>query len=260
MRPSARYTWRRRFNTGPGRRRRIEENVQREIKTINLPLPFRLGSVNCYLIETDTGYVLIDTGGSNKRTNLQKELESAGCKPGNLKLIVLTHGDFDHTGNAAHLRRKFGTKIAMHYGDSGIVERGNMFWNRNPPNILIRTMVHILFRFGKSKRFEPDLCVEDGYDFSEYGFDAQALYIPGHSKGSIGILTATGEMFCGDLLENTDKPGLNSIMDNSTAANASVERLKSLEIDTIYPGHGKPFPMEQFLKHHKLKSSQGGTH
>jgi len=69
-------------------------------------LPYKLGGVNCYLIETDTGYILIDTGGSNKRTDLEKELESAGCQPGNLKLIVLTHGDFDHTGNAAYLRKK----------------------------------------------------------------------------------------------------------------------------------------------------------
>jgi glyoxylase-like metal-dependent hydrolase (beta-lactamase superfamily II) len=85
-----------------------------EIKTISSSLPYRLGNVNCYLIETDTGCILIDAGGSNKRTNIEKELESAGCNPGNLKLIVLTHGDFDHTGNAAYLRKKFGTKIAMH--------------------------------------------------------------------------------------------------------------------------------------------------
>ncbi|RLI67201.1 hypothetical protein DRO91_10540, partial [Candidatus Heimdallarchaeota archaeon] len=31
---------------------------------------------------------------------LERELEKAGCKPGDLKLVVLTHGDFDHTGNA----------------------------------------------------------------------------------------------------------------------------------------------------------------
>ncbi len=69
--------------------------MPQEIKTIRLLLPYHLGSVNCYLIETDTGYILIDTGGSNKRTDLEKELASAGCKPGYLKLIVLTHGDFD---------------------------------------------------------------------------------------------------------------------------------------------------------------------
>jgi len=75
----------------------------RKIVTISLSLPYRLGTVNCHLIETDTGYILIDTGCSNKRTELEKELESAGCKPDNLKLIVLTHGDFDHTCNAASI-------------------------------------------------------------------------------------------------------------------------------------------------------------
>ena len=78
----------------------------RKIVTISLSLPYRLGIVNCYLIKTDIGYILIDTGCSNKRTELEKELERAGCKPGNLELIVLTHGDFDHTGNANYLREK----------------------------------------------------------------------------------------------------------------------------------------------------------
>ncbi|MGB3459978.1 MAG: MBL fold metallo-hydrolase [Halobacteriota archaeon] len=211
-----------------------------EIKTISLLLPYKLGSVNCYLIETDTGYILIDTGGSNKRADLEKELESAGCKPSNLKLIVLTHGDFDHTGNTAYLRKKIGTKIAMHHDNSGMVERGDTFWNRRKGNILLGMIARILFGFGKKERFKPDLYIEDGYDLSEYGFDAKVLYIPGHSKGSIGILTADGDLFCGDLLENTDKPVLSSIIDDLAAANASVEKFKSLKINTVYPGHGKP--------------------
>lgn len=107
--------------------------MSQKIKTISLLLPYNLGRVDCYLIETDTGHILIDTGGSNRRTDLEKELESAGCKPGNLKLIILTHGDFDHTGNAAYLRKEFGTKIAMHYDDSGMAERGDMFSNRKNP-------------------------------------------------------------------------------------------------------------------------------
>ena len=225
--------------------------MPQEIKTISLLLPYKLGGVNCYLIKTDIGYILIDTGCSNKRTDLEKELESASCKPGNLKVIVLTHGDFDHAGNAAYLRKKFGTRIAMHYDDSGMVERGNMFWNRKKSNILIKMIAPILFRFGKSQRFKPDSYIGDGDDLSEHGFDAKILHIPGHSKGSIGILTSGGDLFCGDLLENTDKPDLNSIMDDRTAANASVEKLKSLEINTVYPGHGKLFPMDMFATNNK---------
>ena len=225
--------------------------MMQEIKTISLALPYRFGSVNCYLIKTNTGCILIDTGCKNRRTELEKELENTGCKSGNLQLILLTHGDFDHTGNAAYFRKKFDTKIAMHYDDSGMVEHGNMFWNRKKSNFLIRMITPILFRFGKSERFKPDLYLEDRDDLSEYGFDARVLCIPGHSNGSIGILTSGGDLFCGDLLENTDKPGLNSIIDDLMAANASVEKLKSLRIDTVYPGHGKPFPMEVFTKRNR---------
>jgi hydroxyacylglutathione hydrolase len=225
--------------------------MPQEIKTICLLLPFKMGSVNCHLIKTDTGYILIDTGGANRRSELEKALESAGCRPGNLQLIVITHGDFDHTGNAAYLRDKFGTKIAMHHDDSGMAERGDMFWNRKPGNILVRLMapiIPILSGFGKAERFTPALYLEDGDDLSDYGCDAKVVYIPGHSRGSVGILTTGGDLFCGDLFENTDTPGLNSIMDDPATANASVQRLQSLEIHTVYPGHGEPFPMDLVLK------------
>ncbi len=134
--------------------------MQQAIKTIHLLLPYHLGSVNCYLIETDTGYILIDTGGSNKRTDLERELASAGCKPGNLKLIVITHGDFDHTGNARYLREKYGTKIAIHPDDAGMLERGDMFWNRKKGNMLIRLLAPLLFGFTKSNRSQPDLSIK----------------------------------------------------------------------------------------------------
>ncbi len=232
-----------------------EVNMQ-EIKTITLSLPFKLGTVNCYLVKTDTGFILVDTGSSNGRTELENQLTSTGCKPGNLKLIVLTHGDFDHTGNAAYLRERFGAKIAMHKDDSGMAEHGDMFFNRSSGGTLFRIIVPILFRFSKSNRFRPDFYVEEGDDFSEHGFDAQVLSIPGHSKGSIGILTAGGDLFCGDLLENFKKPAPNSIMDDLAACEASLEKLQGFEINTVYPGHGNPFPIDSFLSNHRENNEE----
>jgi glyoxylase-like metal-dependent hydrolase (beta-lactamase superfamily II) len=37
---------------------------------------------------------------------------------------------------------------------------------------------------------------------------------------------------------------LNSLMDDPAAAAASLARLESLKIGTVYPGHGQPFAME----------------
>ena len=214
------------------------------ITVISLKLPFGMGSVNCYLLETGTGYVLIDTGVSSRRTDIEREIVKASCKPGSLNLIVITHGDFDHTGNAAYLRNKFDTKIAMHRDDSAMAEHGNMFFNRKEPNIFIRMIIPLFMRFGKSNRFVPDVFIDDGYKFSEYGFDAEVISIPGHSKGSIGILTAGGDLFCGDLLENIKKPALSSLLDQPVVASASIEKLKTRNIQTIYPGHGKPLTMD----------------
>ena len=220
-----------------------------EITTLTTPFVFNV-SVNCYLVRTSDGFILIDTGRTKKRGAIEKELESAGCQPGNLTLIVLTHGDFDHCGNAAFLRKKFGTQIAMHEDDSGMVERGDMLWNRNKQSIPIRIIFKFFFRLSKSDRFKPDLYIDEGHNFSGHGFDAKVLDIPGHSQGSIGILTASGDLFCGDLLANVAKPEIWSIIDDLVAAHASVEKLKSLQINTVYPGHGQPFPMELFMKTH----------
>jgi glyoxylase-like metal-dependent hydrolase (beta-lactamase superfamily II) len=163
-----------------------------------------------------------------------------------LKMILLTHGDFDHTGNAAYLREMFGGKIAMHAGDLGMVEQGDMFFNRNQPNIIIRSLLPVVSRFGKSQRFSPDLLVNDGDDLSSYGFEARVISIPGHSKGSIAILTENADLFCGDLLENTKEPALGSLTDDMPAATASLQKLETINIGMVYPGHGQPFPMQQF--------------
>ena len=222
--------------------------MSKETKTISLPMPLGMGSVNCYLVETGAGYFLIDTGSSKNRQELVQQLESLGCKPGLLKLIILTHGDFDHTGNAAFLRTTFGGKLAMHAGDAGMVESGDMFVSRNKPNFIIRLLLPVFSGFGKSEHFSPDLLLEDGEDLSEYGMEAKILSIPGHSKGSIGILTSMRELFCGDLLVNTQAPVLNSLIDDRVAANASLQKLGSMSIGTVYPGHGKPFPLHLVVK------------
>lgn len=96
--------------------------------------------------------------------------------------------------------------------------------------------------FKKENQGTPDIFLEDGASLSAYGLEATVYNTPGHSTGSICILTATGELFCGDLFtSSTGKPMLNSMMYDKEQGNLSLERLKSLPIQTVYPGHGGLF-------------------
>lgn len=216
-----------------------------KITTITLPVILNF-KVNCYLVQIDDGFVLIDTGKGHRQT-LEQALQDAGCTPDKLKLIILTHGDFDHGGNAAYLRKTYQAPIAMHNNDSGMVEKGDMYWNRNPPNILMKLFVGLFFHLRDADQFTPDFYIKAGDTLAEYGFDAEVLELPGHSSGSIGFLTSDGNLFCGDLLGNMNKPQI-WIPDDEAAAYNSVELLKTKNIHTIYPGHGKPFTLNDYAE------------
>ncbi len=82
--------------------------MMHEIQIIPLKVP-------CYLVKTSSGFFLIDTGDSSDCANLEKALGQAGVTPENLKLVLLTHGDFDHTGICI-LQQTYGAKIAMRGG------------------------------------------------------------------------------------------------------------------------------------------------
>jgi glyoxylase-like metal-dependent hydrolase (beta-lactamase superfamily II) len=211
-----------------------------------MSLPLGMGNVNCYLIKNHKGFFLIDTGMANGKAQLFETLKQAGCKPGDLKLILLTHGDFDHIGNVVAVRDKYGVKVAMHQEDALIAKSGDMFINRQKSNAIFKLFAPLFMKFGESKRFEPDILLKDGDDLRPYGLDAKVISIPGHSKGSIAILLQSEELFSGDLLDNTKEPGFTSLMDDQIAANNSMMRLKIEDISTVYPGHGEPFEFSVF--------------
>lgn len=115
--------------------------------------------------------------------------------------------------------------------------------------IMLVGKLMLMVKPGSFDRFSPDVYVEGGQSLSAYGFSANVLHLPGHSKGSIGVLTSDGGLFCGDLIYNFFKPNLVWI-DDLAEANGSVGRLKTLNVRTVSPGHGKPFRWEEFVKKH----------
>jgi hydroxyacylglutathione hydrolase len=206
----------------------------------------RLGFVNAFLIGAQDGFVLIDSGTAGQWERLERRLTSAGCLPGKLRLVIATHGDFDHTGNCARLQRRYRAPIAMHEADAFMVENGVMV------DRIVRTfsgkLMMLLAKMGNRRtpfdRFKPDVFLADGQEMSAYGLDARVVHIPGHTKGSVGILTDDGSLIAGDTFANMRKPGVSPFIDDPEELNRSIDKLKGLPVRTVYPGHGKPFPGE----------------
>jgi glyoxylase-like metal-dependent hydrolase (beta-lactamase superfamily II) len=224
-----------------------------------------LNSVNCYLGKSEEGFVLFDTGGpitidksyTNRRSELEEQLEKAGCEPGNLLAIVITHGDNDHVANAAYLREKYKTVIAMHRADADLVE--DLTLDKMMASFRYRSLILKLVFFFLRKtireisarslknftKFSPDILLNDGDSLSQYGFDAEVIHLPGHTAGSIAVLTKEGELICGDTFANMKKPApASNAMDFKLLKN-SIEKLKPRNITMVYPGHGEPFPAKE---------------
>jgi glyoxylase-like metal-dependent hydrolase (beta-lactamase superfamily II) len=206
--------------------------------------------VNAYLIKVSEGFILIDTGLAMHWEKLESQLLLVGCLPDKLKLVIITHGDLDHTGNCAKLQEKYRCKLALHKDDSLMVENG-LLPKRKTRSFyakvfsLIRKLFRGKFTFDK---FKPDIYLSDGQDLNEYGFNATVVHIPGHTKGSIGILTDDGNLFAGDTFTNRRKPEKANYIENHSELENSINRLKKMNIRMIYPGHGKPFKMEEIAR------------
>ena len=221
----------------------MEENI-RQIK---------LGFVNVFLIRLKDGYILIDTGLNSSWNELENELLRLNVLPDYLKLVILTHADQDHYGNCKNLQDKYGIKIAMHKDDYPLVESGKIMKRTIKP-ILFRTLFRLMSirnifikRSQEKIRFKPNYFLSDGASLVKFGLDAKVIHIPGHTKGSIAILTKDLDLFVGDTFTNRKRPMPAYIVENQMELDNSIERIKSLYPKKIYVGHGDPFLLRELM-------------
>jgi hydroxyacylglutathione hydrolase len=216
-----------------------------KIRTIDL------GMVNAYLLKAGDGFVLVDSGMPMHWQSLDGQLAAAGCVPGKLKLLIITHGDIDHIGSVPKLREKYNVKVAMNAGDVPQVEKGVMLKRKVKPLIYKVMMLYRLTMMKLKKtrvnfpKFKPDVLLADGQSLAEYGLAAKIIHLPGHTPGSIGVLTDDGDLFAGDTFTNRKMPAEANIIENSKQLKNSLAKLKTLNIKTVYPGHGTPFAWDK---------------
>jgi hydroxyacylglutathione hydrolase len=208
-----------------------------------------LGFVNAFLIGVENGFILIDTGTAQQWHQLKSKLQQAGCVPGKLKLVIITHGDFDHTGNCARLQREYGTLIAMHAADINIVKTGVPLRHKASTR-LGKLLLYLMVPANRNSNFDtfiPDIQLFDGQRLDEFGLAGRVIHTPGHTPGSIAVFTDQGHLFVGDTLSNRTVPGLAPFFQDYKGLLNSAEKIKSLGAKVIYPGHGKPFSMNALV-------------
>jgi len=206
-----------------------------------------VGPTNCYLIHGQGGAVIVDPGPPGKAAAVIAGAAQAGVAPEDVRLIFVTHGHLDHYGAAAEVRAWCGAPVAAHPGEP---EFSRDRRNALPPAQTLRGSIVRWFYLllAPLAHFEPlvaDVLLEDGADLSPYGLEAKTLLLPGHSPGSLGLDTAGGDAYVGDLFVNYTVPSQPIYLSDPAAWQWSTERVRSLAPRMVYVGHGEPFPGEK---------------
>jgi hydroxyacylglutathione hydrolase len=140
-----------------------------------------------------------------------------------LKLIVSTHGHWDHVGDNAAIATHTGAPIAVHPADRHRLEHPEPLF---APFEIVPSVPAVELAEGGLVRFGE--------------IQLQVLHTPGHTEGSVCMLSADdGLLFSGDTLfaggwGRVDLPG-----GSAEVMAASIARLTDLEDPVrVLPGHG----------------------
>jgi glyoxylase-like metal-dependent hydrolase (beta-lactamase superfamily II) len=91
--------------------------VAPSILRLQLPIDFTgLGHVNCYALEDERGFALVDPGmpGPAAWESLMGRLDAAGVPLRRVHTVVVTHSHPDHFGAASMLAKQTGAEIVAH--------------------------------------------------------------------------------------------------------------------------------------------------
>jgi glyoxylase-like metal-dependent hydrolase (beta-lactamase superfamily II) len=211
----------------------------------------RMGLDNVYVVK-ETGTIVVDGGAPGKFAAFVPGLQSLLVSPGDVKLVVLTHGHWDHIGCASAIREVTGAPIAMHQAERERIERpcksmppGTTAWGK----ILGGFCSLAIVPFQRIPPAHVDIAVSDeGMSLEPFGVGGKILHTPGHSPGSLSVLLDSGDAFVGDLAMNTFLvrvgPCLPLFAEDLPRLGPSMSKIISHGAKRIHPAHGPSFPVE----------------
>ncbi|GGR90482.1 MBL fold hydrolase [Streptomyces humidus] len=260
------------------------------VRSLRVPIPDNpLGHTLVYVVDTDRGPVLVDTGWDDPASwdALVAGLTDCGTSVAALHGVVITHHHPDHHGLSAQVREASGAWVAMHAADASIVRRTR----ETRPERWYTYMAEKLTAAGapdahlaplRSSRRRalpglspalPDREIVPGELLDLPGRRLRAIWTPGHTPGHVCLhleedhpagLPGRGRLFSGDhvLPGITPHIGLYEDPDDATVTDplgdylASLERVGRLAPAEVLPAHQHAFTdapsrVRELLAHHE---------
>jgi Zn-dependent hydrolases, including glyoxylases len=172
---------------------------------------------NCFLVEAPRGNILFDAPeGAEEHFRGEK-----------IDLLVLTHGHWDHTADAAAVQRRHGCRVLCHLDAVPMVSEQDFFERQGFP-LQVEPVV-------------PDGLLAEGRGQDLLGLPIDVLDLPGHCPGSLCFyLPDQSSLIGGDVLfrggiGRWDLPGGNG----EILLQGIREKILPLPGETmVLPGHG----------------------
>jgi glyoxylase-like metal-dependent hydrolase (beta-lactamase superfamily II) len=261
----------------------LEQAALAGIHCLQIPTPFAVGRVNCYLLE-DEPLTLIDTGPNSGKAldELQSQLDAHGHSIDDLDLVIVTHQHIDHLGLVEIVVEHSGAEVAAlgiaaerlaNFSEDAESEDGFavelMLRNGIPEEVAFALQsVSRSFR-GWGSRAEVTRPLEDGQALPFRDRNLQALHRPGHSPSDTvfwdeerRILIAADHL----IAHISSNPLISRPLDGSNRRTQalvtyieSMKKTREMPAEIVLSGHGEPITDhaalidDRIVKHERRK-------
>jgi glyoxylase-like metal-dependent hydrolase (beta-lactamase superfamily II) len=204
----------------------------------------KMGMVNSFLLKTDDGLLMIDAGWPNKTETIFAAVRESGHNPADIRHLVLTHGQIDHAGSAAEVRRRTGARTYAHAIDLELINKGEA---ERPGTTVtpgfIPAIAYLLFiKYGGTtyESFPVDQVLQDG-EVLPMADDIEVIHSPGHCAGHVALLLRQdGVLVAGDICSNIMGLSYCVLNEDISLARRTILRVANYPFERAVFGHGKP--------------------
>jgi metallo-beta-lactamase class B len=130
----------------------------------------------CYLITTNQGNILINTGLASSAGQIKNNIETLGFKFSDIKILLTSQAHYDHVGAMADVKKRTGAQLMVDAADADVLSDGG-------------NSDYALGVYGTSfKPLKADRLLHDGDTIRLGNMQLVMLHHPGHTKGSCSFL------------------------------------------------------------------------